>query len=69
MFNLPLIVKSLPITTLPSMDESPNVFKVVILAVGIVAIPVKVGDSIEAFKFKEESTYVILVFRFNDESV
>jgi hypothetical protein len=26
-----------------------------ILAVGIVAVPVKVGDSIVAFKFKEES--------------
>ena len=38
----------------------PDVFKVVILAVGIVAVPVNVGDAIDAFAFNEVSKYAVL---------
>ena len=40
----PNIVKFLPMTTFPFIDVSPATFNVVRLPVGIVAVPVKVGE-------------------------
>jgi hypothetical protein len=38
----------------------PDVVKVVMLAVGIVTVPVNVGDKIDAFKFNDGSKYALL---------
>ena len=45
-----------------------DIVKLPIMAVGIVTVPVNVGDTIAAFKFNELSTYDFAAFEFNELS-